>query len=857
MATTIGLGIEFTANASGMSKGLSQVDRALKNLGSQASRITSLFDDFASSSAAAAKAQQQVATDIGFLGSALKTGQIGTEQYARELKTIVRDATLLSEAFSEGVRVTQENATAEENRANKLARLNQLLEVGAINEETYQRAKAKADGSSEAAASAEDARAKAIARAAQITEQNLSPIKRFEAALRELVALKKQDLITQETYNAALDKLRAKYTADTIAAKKFGDAIGGQGLKFNELSGALAVLPGSLGNIAGRLSGFASAGEGLARVFGGGLSKGFSALATSAVGIVNPLTLGVAGLAGFGAAASAVFANLTALSERLDSLAFEAERIGVSFEFVQVLDEAAKRSGTSVEALGAGLQKFAANVAEARTGSGAAAAAFAQLGISQQQLANADVATTAQLTSAALAKIEDPAQRAALQVATLGKAGEDLRRGFSAIGESQSALQRFAGTLDQVDAERVRDFGRSFNDLKAAFASAGNNLTTPFAGLASGVTQATAEVIGSFGRLGGAVLDLASPFLDGIGLIIDIFGRGIAGVVNFISAFIEPLAAAFRRVSATIQEAGKWLDKVTFGASGKIAKMLEGDTQRPMGAKQIEEMQRAIDGANDAFGRAAESASEYGTAGQQAVDKYRQGLDDITDLLKTNQISTDNYARGLKYLEDQFKREMKAAREAAKAEDERRRAIEQAIEADRKAADASIERMQVDTQFGGDKERFDAAKTLEAIQRETLRVEEEIAKAREAGDQAAVDAGNRRLAQLDQAAARERDIASGAAKAAEQRAKLEREYAKQRMSLEESIAIAFRRPTEPLKLEDTRTASGYEALQRFSQDQSQDPALEEYRKQLRELQKIRAAIENNEAGAETVDILGA
>ena len=57
MATVIGLGVQFSANANGMTKGLSQVDRQLQNLAKQAAGAAQLFDGFATSSGAAGEAQ--------------------------------------------------------------------------------------------------------------------------------------------------------------------------------------------------------------------------------------------------------------------------------------------------------------------------------------------------------------------------------------------------------------------------------------------------------------------------------------------------------------------------------------------------------------------------------------------------------------------------------------------------------------------------------------------------------------------------------------------------------------------------------------------------------------------------------
>jgi hypothetical protein len=79
-----------------------------------------------------------------------------------------------------------------------------------------------------------------------------------------------------------------------------------------------------------------------------------------------------------------------------------------------------------------------------------------------------------------------------------------------------------------------------------------------------------------------------------------------------------------------------------------------------------------------------------------------------------------------------------------------------------KIVDASLEQARIENEFGGDSARFRAAENLLAVQGEIVRVEEQLRAAREAGDQATIDALASRLAVLDQVAAREDDIASGA-----------------------------------------------------------------------------------------------
>ncbi|NDD55347.1 hypothetical protein EBZ39_16050, partial [bacterium] len=357
MANTIGLGVQFTASASGMTKGLAQADRLLQNLGKQAAGAASLFDSFASGSAAAAAAQQQVATDVAFLTSAFKTGQISAAEYAAELKNITASAQSQAALFAEGARVTAQNTTAEEERAATLARLDQLLAAGAIKQEIYDRAVAEASGANDEAARAEQEKAAAMADAARIIERNLSPQQKYDRTVEELSAHLEAGRIDQEVFNAELNAAANDFASATIAANKYDSAVGDAGdggvLKFNELSGVLSALPGPIGNVAGRLSGMASAGEGLARIFGNGagLSGGLSAIGASVASLINPFTVGVAAVAAFGAGATAVARGLIELEDRVENLGNIADKLGVSFEFIQVLEESAQRSGTSIDAV--------------------------------------------------------------------------------------------------------------------------------------------------------------------------------------------------------------------------------------------------------------------------------------------------------------------------------------------------------------------------------------------------------------------------------------------------------------------------------------------------------------------------
>jgi hypothetical protein len=578
VATVIGLGVQFSANANGMTKGLSQVDRQLQNLGKQAAAASSLFDSFKGSTAAAGEAQKQVATDIAFLGSAFKTGQISAQEYAAELQAVVSSAQTAAAAFADGARITEQVATAEERRTNELERLGQLLAAGAISEETYARAAAEASGANQEAAAAETDRAKALARAAQITQANLTPQQKYDAQVQELSDHLAAGRISQDTYNSALNKAASEWAKATMAADKFGTSVDGAGdggtMKFNELSGVLSALPGPIGNVAGRLSGLASAGEGLSKVFGGGagLSGGLTNIGASVAGLVNPFTVGLAAVAAFGAGASAVARGLMDLEGRVENLGNIADKLGVSFEFIQVLEESANRSGTSIDAVSAAFGRLQKSVLGIDDESKAAQKALAALGVEATVLDTLKPEEQYKLIGERLAEIEDPARRTATATALFGKAGAELLPFFRNLGPAADDIERLGGALTAIDRGRIDDFGAGIDALGVASSRLGELLLLPFVGLGEGIAKGSAEFLGGINAIVGPIGDVLQPVLSSVGTALELVGVVLGGVGRVIGEIISPigdLAQAFGSVGEAFNTA--FVDVVRYLVDGAVA----------------------------------------------------------------------------------------------------------------------------------------------------------------------------------------------------------------------------------------------------------------------------------------------
>lgn len=569
------------------------------------------------------------------------------------------------------------------------------------------------------------------------------------------------------------------------------------------------------------------------------------------VGTLKTLSIGRAFIDAVQSIAT-TFSSLTSgTMQAVDSTANLARELGISYGQLEQLQIAAQLAGASTESLAKAFTKAQVTITKASQGGQEAIKALSAIGLSAADFQGLSSSEQFTLIANAINNITDPAQRAAAAVAIFGKSGADLLPVFRELGvnlqSAQELLGKFNGGISPEQAGRIQALGDSFDlvrkaieivvgkvlaELQPALTQAANEFINFLASLnITAVAQAAAGVLGAVGdavTLIYSAASLASPIFkviaDAIAFIAENSRGAAIGIGLSAGALIAYNVAA---IAATISTA-------TLGAA--IRTML---ASTGIGALVV------------VLGLAAGALIEWAVAGDAAGKKAGAAVTNTRDATKQAVAEAKSLAEGTSAaVKDSFKTTEDEAKKAADA-------AKKAAESARREADQAIQRLVTEQQFGGDSQRYAAAQAVRAIEEDIRNTENEIAAARESGDQAALDAGTRRLAQLDQAMAREREIASGARKAAEQRIKLEQEYAKARLAFDEKRLAALARPsTELLNLEDTRTASGRAALQRFSQDQADDPALQEYRKQLAELQKIRRELAKNEA-TDTVDILGA
>jgi hypothetical protein len=490
------------------------------------------------------------------------------DETARAVRSLVEEQDAYQSLLRDAERLNEANRSSAEKQARQLERLDAVYATGKLRIEAYNAEAARILGINELAAASERERAAASAAAAadqaaasRIIEANLTKQERaqrdFEKSTQELNRLRAAGRLTESDYATALQRTADAYAKATIAASKFDaasdKASGASVLKFNELSGILSALPGPIGNVAGRLSGLSSAGEGLARVFSGGLAGGLSSVGKSVAALVNPFTLAVGGVVAFGAAALAVTRGLAALEDRVENLGNIADKLGVSFEFIQTLEEAANRSGTSIDAVSAAFGRLQKSVLGVDEESKAAQKALSEIGVTAEELAQLSPEDQYQRIGAALADIEDPARRTATATALFGKAGADLIPFFNNLPGATADIERFGRSLTAIDRRRVDEFGAGLDALSVATQGLGQTLLLPFVGLGEGVATAFAEITAGITAIIDPIGQILEPVLTQIGRIIQLLGTNLGNLGRVIGAVFQPFATVAQTVSQALE----------------------------------------------------------------------------------------------------------------------------------------------------------------------------------------------------------------------------------------------------------------------------------------------------------------
>jgi hypothetical protein len=214
-----------------------------------------------------ATAEEVTAEKISKLNQALALGTIDAEKHRRAVAELSRDLKKeaeaaeaaaaaekkATEAQKEAIATARAWATAEEQTAEKIGKLNQALSLGTINADTHARAVAelsrdlkKEAAEAEAAAKSEKEHSQAVKDATAVAEKYATKEERVAAELKRLNALKDKGVLSSKDHARAVAAENAKLDESSAATGKLS-------MGFNALTAAGIGSAALLSQMAGKL----------------------------------------------------------------------------------------------------------------------------------------------------------------------------------------------------------------------------------------------------------------------------------------------------------------------------------------------------------------------------------------------------------------------------------------------------------------------------------------------------------------------------------------------------------------------------------------------------------------------------
>ncbi len=270
--------------------------------------------------------------------------------------------------------------------------------------------------------------------------------------------------------------------------------------------------------------------QGLATKLGGlqkagaAASGGFKGLAGAAGGLVSGLQTLMPLATGAGMVAMAKGAI-----DAADNMNDLSQKTGVSVERLSQFQQAAEKSGTSIEGVGGALIKLNRGLVD-----GKAQEALQGIGISATDAAGKLKPTDQILleVSKKFAAMPDGAQKSALAMQLFGKSGADL---IPMLNMGDQAIKDLAVTMTGDFAKGADEFNDKMVDLQTGMAQLGVSLGTALMPFLSATTDALVGMVNAFNALPGPLQGI----IAGVGLLVISFGLlapAIASVIQIAGA---------------------------------------------------------------------------------------------------------------------------------------------------------------------------------------------------------------------------------------------------------------------------------------------------------------------------------
>jgi len=709
MATILSLALKVNADASGVVKNLTPAERALENLGKQAAKATSVFDQFAGTSEAAANAQASASKSLADLTDSLKRGDISAEQFARNYAEL----------------------TAE------------------INKE-----------------------AAAFKRAAEITKANISPLERYDAAVAELNDQLRAGRITQDTYNRALEKAKTDLDRAGTSAKQtdksleslarntkilagieigrlFIDGLQSLGGVFRDITGRVASLVTSVNGSIDTLNDFAArTGFGVEELQGYSLAAKLAGVDTEQFGAaVQKLAVNI-GKATPGDALDKSLRQINLSVKELRALS-PAQQFSAIGQAISELPTAADRAAAAVEIFGKQGAALAPLFREGAASLEELQARAERLGIivSETQVNNvADMNDAFDLVRATIEGIVGQV------IGNLAPAVTDVTNQFLRFVESWSGAQGTGGTgianaITDVLLQGADYFANTFDKFVAEYGGLTGTLETVSASFAF-----TADVLNGLSATFSAIFNTFELIGNGIAVSL---GKVLEGIGSYVSADLEKFgrdvaANAQRQIDQNVQQlaaAGEQLGNAISGAltggsgnaaaagRGAASEYLRGLREEIENARRPEvqlelNLSETQERLKQFLAEAGQDASQFLRESVAAVETFQQ----MAAAGELTAAQVEIMSGFMENVNAELDQELATRRDAAEAA----------------TAQADADKKRIDTLLGASDAATKLEQDLQTVQREQARVSAELAAARQADNAAQADAAAARQGELDQ-----------------------------------------------------------------------------------------------------------
>ena len=297
-----------------------------------------------------------------------------------------------------------------------------------------------------------------------------------------------------------------------------------------------------------------TAGASAGKSFGAGFG---SVIGGTTKAIAGAVAAGGAAVSALGASFVASAGNVASYGDNIDKM---SQKMGLTAQAYQEWDAVMQHSGTSMETMKASM-KTLANAAETNN------AAFSELGITQEELANMSQQDLFEATIAGLQNVTDDTQRTYLAGKLLGKGATELGALLNTSAEDTQAMRdrvrELGGVMSDDAVKAAAAYQDQLQDMQTAFSGISRNMMSEFLPSITTVMGGLTEIFSGNSEEG------LSAISEGVSGIADKITQALPQLLQVGASIATALGSAITANLPTLLAAG--VDVVEQLAQGVLA----------------------------------------------------------------------------------------------------------------------------------------------------------------------------------------------------------------------------------------------------------------------------------------------